>query len=94
MSNGRYPVTGYESDGSPIIDSGSGYSSDEFAKETFNNPFMTALGAPVGNSQGSWPVMYKDREPRFYVSVFWGDSQWKYGNNYKLCSFAQGATAI
>ncbi len=91
MANGRYPVTGYESDGSPVIDSGSGYPADEFAKETFNNPFMTALGAPVGSSQGSWPVMYKDREPRFYVSVFWGDSQWKYGGNYKLCSFAQGA---
>lgn len=91
MSNGRYPISGYESDGTPIINDDSGYPSNEFAKETFNNPFMTAMGAPVASSQGSWPVMYKDREPRFYVSVFWGDSQWKYGNNYKLCSFCQGA---
>ena len=91
MSNGRYPISGYEADGTPIINDDSGYPSNEFAKETFNNPFMTALGAPVANSQGTWPVMYKDREPRFYVSVFWGDSQWKYGDKYKLCSFCQGA---
>lgn len=91
MANGLYPISGYSSDGTPVINEDSGYSSNEFAKETFTNPFMTAMGAPVSNSQGTWPVMYKDREPRFYVSVFWGDSQWKYGNNYKRCSFCQGA---
>lgn len=93
MSNGRYPITGYEGDGSPIIDSESGYPASEFTKANFENPFMTALGAGNAYSSGSWPVMYRDREPRFYVSVFWGDSWWKYGDSYTLISFCQGANA-
>ena len=94
MADGRYPITGYASDGSPVIDEKSGYSSAEFATATFNNPFLQSLGASQTYYQGSWPQMYKDREPRFYVSVFWGDSYWMYGSgNFKKASFCLGANA-
>ena len=94
MASGRYPITGYQEDGTPVIDNTSGYNPSEFTKERFTNPYMTVLGAPAANSQGEWPVMYKDREPRFYVSIFWGDSDWMYGEgNYLHTSFAQGANA-
>lgn len=91
MANGRYPITGYESDGSPVIDAASGYASDEFTKENYSNPFVAYLnlGAP---SSGSWPKMYKDREPRFYVSVFYGDSPWIISKGvYGTVSFCNGA---
>lgn len=95
MSNGRYPITGYKADGSPVVDPQSGYPADEFRKETFTNPFLRAAGASVANSQGEWPVMYKDREPRFYVSIFWGDSKWWHGDptqssSFDLVSFCRG----
>ena len=91
MSNGRYPITGYENDGSPKIDAASGYSANEFSKQRFSNPFLQALGAPQSNYNADWPRMLMDREPRFYVSVFWGDSDWKYADNYLHISFCQGA---
>ena len=92
MANGRYPITGYEADGTPKIDNASGYSANEFAKESFANPYLQAIGVTsASNYRSEWPVMYKGREPRFYVSVFWADSDWKYGDNYLRISFAAGA---
>ena len=93
MANGRYPITGYEADGSPRIDAASGYQDKEFAKNSFTNPYLTALGADASHSTRNWPTMFRDREPRFYVSVFWGDSYYKYGTNYQLASFANGGNA-
>lgn len=96
MKDGRYPITGYKDDGSPEIDATSGYRADEFTKEHFANPFLTASGVTnADNSQGTWPVMYKDREPRFYVSIFWGDSKWWHGDptqssSFDLVSFCRG----
>ena len=91
MANGRYPITGYQEDGKPVIDAASGYSPNEFAKENFSNPYMQAIGTQsAAHYRGEWPVMYKDREPRFYVSVFWGDSDWKDGDNYVHISFGNG----
>ena len=94
MANGIYPITGYQEDGTPRIDNTSGYSANEFAKESFANPFMQAIGTTsASNYRGEWPVMYKDREPRFYVSVFWADSDWKYADKYYHVSFAIGGNA-
>ena len=87
MNNGKYPITGYKADGSPIVDSSSGYPTDEFTTEHFTNPFLSAAGATAANNQGDWPVMYKDREPRFYVSIFWGDSKWWHGDPTQSSSF-------
>lgn len=91
MSNGRYPITGYESNGNPVIDAVSGYSTDEFTKEVFSNPFIAYLNLGVP-STGSWLKMYKDREPRFYVSVFYADSPWIASSSvYANVSFCNGA---
>ncbi len=90
MSNGRYPITGYRKDGTPVIDAASGYSEDEFRKTTWTYP---AWGNAAAYSLTA-PDMYKNREPRFYVSVFFGGSRWFYnGNNWVMISFAKGANS-
>lgn len=65
MANGYYPITGYQTDGSPIVDSRSGYPSNEFAQSYFEHP-LDAYG-----EERRTPRMYIDREPRFYASVLW-----------------------
>lgn len=87
MSNGKYPITGYDKDGNPIIDEESGYT--EVGKSIFTNPVITN---PTYASR-NWPNMYKDREPRFYASVFWSDSYWEYKKSYTLISFAKGGNS-
>jgi len=90
MADGRYPIIGYEPDGSPVIDERSSYREDEFSKETFSNPFVAYLNLGA-QASGNWPVMYKDREPRFYVSVYYADSPWIASNGvYENVSFCQG----
>lgn len=94
MSNGRYPITGYNNDGSPVIDQQSGYRSDEFTmQQMYANPFLTALNSSV-TSQADAPMMYVGREPRFYVSVYWSGGIWRRNteNDYKA-NFAQGGNA-
>lgn len=91
MNNGIYPITGYKKGGVPIIDERSGYT--EEGKSMFNNPSFSSGGnyydyAPA-HSNYKWPNMYKDREPRFYMTVFWSDSYWKAGDTYTLISFAK-----
>ena len=88
MSSGRYPITGYNSDGSPVVDSESGYDADtELEKSTWTYP---AHGWSLFDDFDiTAPNMYKDREPRFYVSVYFGGNYWLYGNNYVLTSFAK-----
>jgi len=91
MNNGRYPITGYQSNGAPVIDPESGYPENEFAKEEFINPsFEDGYNKAPDASENKWPVMFKDREPRFYMTVFYSDSYWKHGNNHTLISFAKG----
>lgn len=91
MANGRYPITGYEKDGTPIIDPESEYSADEFQKESFVNPFIQYLNLGA-KADGSWCRMYKDREPRFYVSVYYADSPWIASKGvYGTVSFCQNA---
>lgn len=97
MSNGKYPITGYHSDGTPIIDETSGYM--EEGKAMYENPYTTWIlstnnldytekwqnYAPA-SSGFEWPTMYKDREPRFYMSVFWSDSYWQHGTSNSDCT--------
>lgn len=73
MSNGRYPITGYRSNGEPIIDTQSGYNANEFAKKSFVHPVDNINGAALQT-----PNMYIDREPRFYASVMWSGALWPY----------------
>lgn len=88
MSNGRYPITGYNGK-EPIVDRSSGYSVDEFEKTTWKYP---AWGG-AGEYDLTAPNMYKDREPRFYVSVFFGDNWWHHGSGMTKISFAKGANS-
>ncbi|MFT4095315.1 MAG: RagB/SusD family nutrient uptake outer membrane protein [Niabella sp.] len=62
---GRSVITGYNADGSPVINSATGYTETGFA---------TASGKywPSGVSN-----MYVAREPRFYASVHYSGSVWK-----------------
>ncbi|WP_010662649.1 RagB/SusD family nutrient uptake outer membrane protein [Marinilabilia salmonicolor] len=91
MQNGRYPITGYDEDGTPIVDNTSGYPADEFAKEQFTNPaFDAGYNTASDDNENMWPVLFKDREPRFYMTVFWSDSYWKHGDRHTLISFAKG----
>lgn len=89
MSNGRYPITGYEADGTPIVDPQSGYNAEtELQKSDWTYPLhgWSAYGDFAINA----PNMYKDREPRFYVSVFFGGTGWAYPDGWAVTSFAKG----
>lgn len=78
MNNGRYPITGYESDGSPIIDPSSGYTEEGF----------TELQHPVdGGASRQTFNMFIDREPRFYASVLWSGSKLPYTGSNATVNF-------
>ncbi|MDR0332761.1 MAG: RagB/SusD family nutrient uptake outer membrane protein [Dysgonamonadaceae bacterium] len=79
MANGRYPITGYNPDGSPIIDTASGYSEEGF----------TNMVHPIeGGAARSTFNMFLNREPRFYATVFWSDSRWAQDGSNFIVSFA------
>ena len=73
MKNGRYPITGYEADGKPVIDAASGYSERGFS--SFKHPILDQTMSTYN--------MYVDREPRFYTSVFYQGLKW-IGGSYTL----------
>lgn len=88
MNSGRYPITAYDQAGNPVIDAASGYSQNEFEKTTWDYPCKG--WSNQNNFSISAPNMYKDREPRFYVSVFFGDNFWVHGTAKTKISFAKG----
>lgn len=93
MASGRYPITGYESDGTPIIDPESGYRTDEFTMQSnFANPYLVAIQDPENptTTTANTPMMYVGREPRFYVSVYWSGGVFRMGETTYNASFAQG----
>lgn len=83
MANGRYPITGYDRNGGPIVDSQSGYpqADREFELTTIVNPFLKAYKCSDENASSNSPRMYADREPRFYVTVYYPGSGWMHGEN-------------
>lgn len=83
MNNGKYPVTGYKSNGEPLIDETSGYSEEGLSSWTY-----PAWGGVKSYTQ-KMPNMYKNREPRFYISVFFGGTDWYHGDKKTLISFAK-----
>lgn len=68
MNSGKYPITGYSSTGIPSIDPTSGYTENEWG--TWQHPF------DKGKAPRAYLSMYKNREPRFYVTVFWNADMW------------------
>ena len=89
MSNGRYPITGYNWDGSPQIDPESAYPADEMSIAPLNMP---NYGAGNGNTAYSLNTvkMFANREARFYVTVHWSGQRWYYGSSNVVSSFAKG----
>ncbi|MGC4234612.1 MAG: RagB/SusD family nutrient uptake outer membrane protein [Niabella sp.] len=67
MNNGQRPVLGYNSDGSPIINQGSGYTETGYA----------AADHPKGYWLKDVSNMYVNRDPRFYASISFNGSMWK-----------------
>ncbi|NII26077.1 RagB/SusD family nutrient uptake outer membrane protein [Pseudoflavitalea sp. X16] len=69
MANGQSPVTGYNADGTPIVNGASGYQLTGFTsfKAPSSDPTATAR-----NTYNQWV----DREPRFYVNITYNRSVW------------------
>ena len=83
MSNGVYPITGYQADGEPIIDGRAEYKDDGF----------TSFAHPIDQKKGEQKKkktfnMYVNREPRFYASVLWSGADWLYTKTSKEVVFA------
>ncbi|GBU07116.1 hypothetical protein AwDysgo_04470 [Bacteroidales bacterium] len=80
MANGESPITGYNADGSPIINPASGYSEEGFstADEMRKTKWIESKGSrddienPI-TQEGTYN-MYCNREPRFYLSVLYNGS--------------------
>lgn len=91
-SGGRYPITGHDRSGGPIVDSRSGYPSAdrEFDLTNIVNPFLKALGCSDADATSNSPRMYANREPRFYVTVYYPGSGWKHGDAVGRATFADG----
>ncbi|MFC3197930.1 RagB/SusD family nutrient uptake outer membrane protein [Parapedobacter deserti] len=67
MSNGQRPITGYNADGSPIVNPESGYVETGF----------TADPHPAGYHTANVSNMYANRDPRFYASISFSGAIWK-----------------
>ncbi len=67
MANGQQPITGYNADGSPIIDLSSGYQETGY----------TATAHPKNYHPSGIRNMYVGRDPRFYASINYAGSIWK-----------------
>ena len=84
--SGRYPVTGYEANGTPIIDPKSGYSDEGFV-DSWTHPIENFATVKMHNS-------CIGRDARFYASVFANGMFWI--NTYKgekLVTFFDGGTS-
>lgn len=66
MANGSIPITGYNTNGSPIINSASGYTETGFS----------SFQAPGATRAVNTYNMYINREPRFYATVTYSGSDW------------------
>lgn len=84
-ASGRYPINGYQSNGTPIIDPLSGYSDDGFTN-SYVHPIdgfeIKAHNSCVG------------RDARFYASILFSGQYWinTFGGK-KLVTFHQGGTS-
>ncbi len=82
MKNGIAPITGYNDDGSPIINPASGYVEKGFSSEVERRTTSWPGGGPSNLREGTLNVitmdgtynMYCNREPRFYVSVIFNEA--------------------
>ncbi|MBK5722409.1 RagB/SusD family nutrient uptake outer membrane protein [Dysgonomonas sp. Marseille-P4677] len=80
MENGLSPITGYNTDGSPIINTESGYTETGFSTEDDlrKTKWIESKGS-LDNSENPITLagthnMYCNREPRFYLSILYNGS--------------------
>lgn len=80
MKNGLSPINGLNADGSPVINTSSGYLEEGFTSDPIFYPNtsynMGGVAAQEGlvTDAGTF-MMYANREPRYYISL-WHDNQW------------------
>lgn len=79
MKNGLAPITGYNADGSPVINTASGYTETGFSSSDDVAKTKWIEGGPNGSTKNTTNVitqagtfnMYCNREPRFYITVLY-----------------------
>ncbi|MBZ4187339.1 RagB/SusD family nutrient uptake outer membrane protein [Niabella sp. 3A5MI-3] len=67
MDNGMAPIIGYNTDGSPVINTSSGYVETGYATDTKDS----------SRWRPGIRKMYTNREPRFYASINFSGAEWK-----------------
>jgi starch-binding outer membrane protein, SusD/RagB family len=83
--SGRYPITGYKSNGTPIVDELSGYQEDGFVDNYTH---------PIDGSQIKAHHSVIGRDARFYASILWNGMNWiNTFNGTKLVTFYDGGTS-
>lgn len=85
--SGRYPITGYQADGTPIVDSKSGY-----VAEGFTEPYYHPLDGSYGNIKAHNSCV--GRDARYYASILANGFNWI--NTYKgtkVITFFTGGTS-
>ncbi len=84
-ASGRFPITAYQTDGTPVIDSNSGYS-----EEGFVNSFVHPVDKSVIKAHNSCV----GRDARFYASILFSGMNWiNTFKGTKLVTFHQGGTS-
>ena len=86
MANGMSPILGYNSDGSPIINSASGYNETGFSRTDDVRATKWIEGSPTAKKTNPVNVvapkntfnMYVNREARFYVSVLYNGAYYRH----------------
>ncbi|MBQ7855887.1 MAG: RagB/SusD family nutrient uptake outer membrane protein [Alistipes sp.] len=88
MANGKYP---FEFDNynaaNPTVADGSGYPAlaDEMVGQIMTHPILECMVKT--------PRMYCNREPRFYMSIFWNGLTWKGGSNSAVVQMHRGGNS-
>lgn len=88
MANGLRPIEGYNNDGSPIINSASGYVEKGFSTEIDYRKTKWIEGKDASRENEVNPItsegtfnMYCNREPRFYCSVLYNEAWYRPGGS-------------
>ena len=86
-ATGRFPVTGYNADGSPVIDAASGYT-----ESGFTTPFVHPVDGKT--MQVAAHNSCVGRDARFYASIFFNGMNWiNEFNGQKLVTFHSKGTS-
>ena len=82
MENGLPPISGYNADGSPVINAASGYDESGFSSDDevrTNTKWNESKGVGIVTLRETYN-MYCNREPRFYVSVLYDNAFYRVSN--------------